>query len=637
MAKKSGATSSKGKGKQDRKSTQDQKRDASVYRFLLALTDLDLSGEPLEPPNETSIAKQWGLQNNRIFVRRVLRSVLFDEIYKDKKDEEKTTVPGLTLSKLVHILSSLEQDKFNKQSLNNKQQATPVITRTDKFKALGLFFQLSPEERDTLSMNVQGEALLKEIYEKASDSEGPYERSDIDRLYDLLINTPKEIGFRKFADTDPEIQPAYPANKTPLTKPQSPSRQDFIRKTITDYAAQYTQGLSSSEKKERNNALIERVEREIDRIELQAGIEQMGSFLSEYGENSKSQRLNSYLSPAFVKRLIYSVIDNELLTDEFPIHIKYFKVERVKPLPLRIKDEQDSDGLLNTRFLEKETERNQLVLGQLSTHSASSGLERQVAYRVRVYFYIKVPESYHIQFTATSRQKVGGQTRLEFSEEVVGIGSPISHIIAVINRVLLWDIPVLKDYISIVENVRRNDEVIGSSPNSPIWSHCVARLHKREDVQVAIRDDKECAEVMTGAEVASANFCGFDLIETTAKAALYARLKLIKQALSTMPTVKKEQYMKELCRRVEEMSALKRARQRLAFTHSPLRAMEGEIEEYIVENGKYKRGDTEIPRERISDWSSVSIEATLSIAEANLMEGLVRIAERAFGYPATLL
>ncbi|MBE9062834.1 hypothetical protein [cf. Phormidesmis sp. LEGE 11477] len=628
MDRQSGAKSGREEKAQSRKLTEDQKRDTAVYRFLLSLTDLDLSDEGSELPNETSIAKQWGLQNNRIFVRRVLRSVLFKELYEDKKDEKKVTVPGLTLSKLVGILSSLQSYKRENQSLDAKQKASALLTRADKFKALSLFFQLSPIERDTLKMKLQGEALLREIYEKASDATGPYEKEDINRLYDLLINSSKDIGFEKFDNNGPESQPAYAIEKTLRARPQPPTMQGFIRQTVSDYARQYLQGLSSEEEAQRINAFIEQVEREIDRIELQSGIEQMGSFLPGYGEESKSQRLNSYLLPAFVKRLIYSVIDNELLTDEFPVHIKYFKIERVKPLPLRIKDEKDSDGLLNSKFLEGRTEPNQLTPRQLSARGSSLGLERQVAYKVRVHFYIKVPKNYKIQFEETATEDIDKQTKLEFSEEVVGIGSPISHIIAVIDRVLLWDIPALKDYISVVENVRQRDEVIGTLPNSPVWSHCVVKLHQRKDVQAAIRDKADCADVATGIEVASANFCGFDLIETSAKAALYARLKLIKQALSTMPTVTKESYMEELCRRVEEVSALKKAKQRLSLYPFSLRAMEGEIKEYLIENDKYKKGHEKIASSNIVRWSSVSIEAVLSIAEANLKEGLVQIAKK---------
>jgi hypothetical protein len=82
-----------------RQSDEDRQRDAAVYLHLLNnLTDLDIS-EDSPKPNEYKIAKQW--RQNRIFVRRVLRSVM-GERYQEKEREER--VPSLSLGKLVTIL-----------------------------------------------------------------------------------------------------------------------------------------------------------------------------------------------------------------------------------------------------------------------------------------------------------------------------------------------------------------------------------------------------------------------------------------------------------------------------------------------------------------------------------------------------
>ena len=178
-------------------------------------------------------------------------------------------------------------------------------------------------------------------------------------------------------------------------------------------------------------------------------------------------------------------------------------------------------------------------------------------------------------------RNIAGQDRLEFSEEVVGIGCVTSHITAVINRVLLWDIPVLDGYITIAEGIHCLDEIVGGTTNSPIWTHCVARLYKREDIRQAIDSGKSCNEVITNAEVASADFCGFDLVETTAKAALHARLKLIRQTLNNQPNTSANDYITQLRNRGEEITALKRAQAALKFYPFSLKAMEGHIESTI--------------------------------------------------------
>ena len=137
----------------------DQKRNRQVYRYLLKLTDLGFSGEGTTP-NESSIAKQWGVEDNRIFVRRVLRSVLFEELYA-KKEKKPSPVPGLTLSKLVSILSALQRHQRQQQSLDREsKKASRVITRSEKLKALQLFAHLSPEERSQLNLKTHPEKAL---------------------------------------------------------------------------------------------------------------------------------------------------------------------------------------------------------------------------------------------------------------------------------------------------------------------------------------------------------------------------------------------------------------------------------------------------------------------------------------------
>ena len=297
-----------------------------------------------------------------------------------------------------------------------------------------------------------------------------------------------------------------------------------ITKIVARYTEQYSQGLAPAAKEARDKVFVKKVRRELERIELQSGAEQAHTFLINDSQ-SHAEHFSKHITIEFIQRLAHSVIDNELLTDEFPIHIKHFEIERVKPLPLYIKQDNDPQGLLNAAFL-----RDNKVPRSVE------GLARQVAYRVRVHFYIKPPDDYKVKFkNITVFQKTAGQDRLEFSEEVVGVGCAASHIIAVINRVLLWDIPILKDYIPIADGIHCNDEVMGGTPNSPVWSHCVAKLHKREDIRSAIESGKSYADFVTTAEVASADFYGFDRLETMSKAALFARLKLIKQTLAKRP------------------------------------------------------------------------------------------------------
>ncbi|MFM7441191.1 MAG: hypothetical protein ACKO2V_21775, partial [Snowella sp.] len=133
----------------------DKERAKSLYLYLLrCLTDMGIgeSGEE-KRPNEYKISKQWG--QNRIFVRRVLRSVMPE---KYSPDEEEKTIPKLTLGKLVEILLSIEE--YRQKLPKTGEKMPQVLTREEKLMALRRFSQLSLEEQESLKLPTQSEELL---------------------------------------------------------------------------------------------------------------------------------------------------------------------------------------------------------------------------------------------------------------------------------------------------------------------------------------------------------------------------------------------------------------------------------------------------------------------------------------------
>ncbi|WP_262382451.1 hypothetical protein [Microcystis aeruginosa] len=169
-----------------RQSDEDRQRDAAVYLHLLNnLTDLDIS-EDSPKPNEYKIAKQW--RQNRIFVRRVLRSVM-GERYQEKEREER--VPSLSLGKLVTILSSLEaywqgESAKNKDSL--AQKMINKFTQQEKERVLKKYAQLSLDERDKLKLLVHPEAGLLEQLKEIITDEIQQDSLDVVSFYKQAIN-----------------------------------------------------------------------------------------------------------------------------------------------------------------------------------------------------------------------------------------------------------------------------------------------------------------------------------------------------------------------------------------------------------------------------------------------------------------
>ncbi|PZO36784.1 MAG: HypX (modular protein) [Pseudanabaena frigida] len=595
---------------QDIPKTSQEERDQSVYRYLLTcLTELFLlkNSKGNEQPNESSIANQWGQKDNRIFVRRVLRSVM-PEYY---PDEEAIAVPGLTLSKLVEILNGIQeyraQKSLNAKDVDDLKTKPQSLTRVEKLRALRKFVELSIDERQQLQIEVNpNQVLIQKLLEDITDPIKGLDNKNIARLCKLTLNIYQSLRTN---DLDSSVS-------------ENISWHDFIEEVVTKLLDEYFP--TSSQLNNIVSELVDKVKREINRVEFQCGINQMRSLLADEIKLDKHQ--SNVLSKSFVKQLTQSVVENEILTDEFPIYLKYIEIENKQPLPLYIKQEEEQIGLLNLKLLE--IDRNSNVDLNSEIVKSIDGLERQFAYKVKVHFYINPPHGYESrfpkEFEKQTKNSHGGS--LNFYEEITGIGSPVSNILGAINRVLFWDIPVLKDYMPIANEVFCYEEVIGQSSHSPVWCKTVVRMCKRDDVEHSINENCTYDETSTNQELACGEYCGFDLLEVVAKSSLLARLRAIKQT-----GIDTKKYLTQLCHRIEELYIFRESKRLLNFYPFSLIAMEGKLEETIFANGMYRSKDAAFnftETELGQPWSLVAYEAHLTIADGYLQEGLYRVGKK---------
>ncbi|MDJ0736570.1 MAG: hypothetical protein QNJ47_21315 [Nostocaceae cyanobacterium] len=598
-----------------RRNFEDQERDKSVYRYLLeCLTDLDIKEikEGNSKPNESSIAKQWGQEKNRIFIRRVLRSVL-PEYYNEEEKESVKTVPGLTLGKLVEILDGIQKYWANKRLEISKDPGNKVpriLSRTDKIRAFRKFYQLSIEEKERLNIPIHpGETLLQELLDTVTDPVKGLKPEDIINFYKKAQNNYHYLKNLEFN------------NQRDL---QNNSHRDIRQKIITPYVTaileEHYQGLDSALKTQKTEDLVKKVYREISRIELQCGVKQVKSFLHQTTSAETLLEDSQDFPGSFIEHLTRSIVENEILTDEFPINIKYFEIEKAPPLPLYFKKD-NPNGLLNSLLIDgKEGEEEQ--------EDDVMSLQTQFAYKVRVHFYIKIADNYKPEYCGSDHQSFfnKNENKLEFFEDITGIGSPISHIIAIINRVLLWDIPALKEYFPVPRNILRNNEFFGShSFPHLVWSYNLVNLCKKTDVEKAVAENKIYDQVVGSYEPAYGEYCGFDVVEVAVKAAFHARLRAIKQT-----GISPLEYLKQLCRRVEEINSLRKAESYLNFYPFSLTAMEGHLNRTIFRD-KYRTRNNQFEFSEIEPnqpWSAVAYDAHLTITEGYLKEGLYRIAKR---------
>ncbi|GAB1544543.1 hypothetical protein NUACC21_72190 [Scytonema sp. NUACC21] len=584
-----------------RRSSEDQERDKSVYKYLLeCLTDLGINeGEENSKPNESSIAKQWGQTNNRIFIRRVLRSVL-PKYYEKNEGDLEQPVPGLTIGKLVEILAAI-QDYWNKKRLTTSEAQIPrILTRSEKLRAFRIFYQLSFAEKEKLNFLLHpGDSLLQQLLEIVTDTVKGLKYEDIIPFYKGAINIYHQL------------KQAESSNKQDV---ETRHGDEKIKHYVNNLIEEYYQGLDSNLKNNKIDDLVNKVYREINRLELQCGIRQVKSLLKDTANLDESITDPDFLPYAFIKHLTRSIVENEILTDEFPINIKHIEVEKTKPLPLYLKDEEHKNGLLNPEFIDEKEGKEDI-----------NGLQKQFAYKIKVHFYVKITDDYTQAFREEAQSSFFNkkEKKLEFFEEITGIGSPIHHIIAAINKVLLWDIPELIDYFPVARSIVSHNDFFGSP--SLVWSYTLVNLCKKDDIEKALKENKSYDRVASHYEPAYGEYCGFDLVEVAAKASLHARLRAIKQT-----GINPAKYLIQLCHRVEELNAFRKAESYLNFYPFSLKAMEAYLNQTIFRD-KYRIVNNQydfLEKDVNSPWSTVAYDAHLTIAEGYLKEGLYQIAKK---------
>jgi hypothetical protein len=433
-----------------------------------------------------------------------------------------------------------------------------LLTRSEKLRALYLYSNTLPLEKRYLNLEESDtQLLLQQLINDITDfSQG--------------LSQGKLNEICKYISGCMDMELSEGKNEKYIIK-------NIINENIEIFGSEYFQGLNEAILKSLKNKIFEQVENAIRDISYQNGSHQFKTFLDKdidgnhsdetSIENLKTQRdeIGVRFSPKkFIRRLTKSIVENQILAEEFPVYLKYIEIQQIQQSMPQDDDYQDS----------------------LS------------AYTVKVHFYLKNAQG----------------EREDFYEEVTGIGSPLSHAIAAMNRVLLWDIKSLKEYVPIAKQITFNTEIIGSSNNGSIWGHYVVGLCKRP-----ITEDQK--DIYGVEELASGDYCGFDTLEVYAKASFYARLRAIKKN-----SISPGKYIRELQDKIKQVKILRKGEEMLNGYPFSLEAMKFYLtKNLLVLNNCYKVDEKNFPvpdSAKEDSWSLTEYEAHLSIAEAYLVEGL---------------
>jgi hypothetical protein len=617
-------------------SSPDDYRFYQLFRYLcLCLASKVKAGKP----NYKEIADQ-------LTPKKDFRKFVSDLYQKDCNDISLGKQSYLTTGELVKYLANL-QTNLEAAYIKGEEPYTRLLTHEDVIGMLLRLIELTPEERQALRLPDAGDCLtlLQRSLLVLQANRGV-------ENYELLFSIYKAAIGLEFPNAEPPLsgldkvdalveetvqqELAYVPERSPNGNPDNGQMMGRDH-TISN--------------------LILKAKREVRRLLARSGNQQSPVTNSTVIVDAYVQH---YFQRSFVKSLARAIVANERLTDQFPVYLKYIAIKPSGPLPFT---DKTFDNLDNNRPYPPvmQVSLREIEQLKLKSHSDLPGpgdyeLASQESNQVAADFYIKLPEGYQPVVPRVFERIASGKTkgppqRIDFSLESTGIGGALSHVIKVINRALLRDIPCLCDYFSIAHDVTSTQAIIRENVASPVWAHSLVKLCRKETVGHAIQQlltlPLPSYETYAFADpIGSADYCGFDFLSAQAQAALQARLQAIRHT-GIMPA----EYLTDLCHHTEFMLALQDAWEHLrGYPFSSL-AMIGRIHEEILPTiplaetatddttaGERNAGNTPpaeyAPLHRLEKSDRyIYFEAYLSITEALLDEGAYR---KAYQYLACM-
>jgi hypothetical protein len=577
----------------------DAQRICRLYYFLIACLAMKQKAQD----SARGIGSRLG---NSELLRKAIGPLLQEDSSWEEKEKALGSLSRTTTGSIVKMLVALRHH-LNTDYEEWEEPYTRVLTPEDVLTALYKLIDLTPSERRQLDLPAGDGLTLLQRALLILQTVGGLEN------YEMLLRVYKSAIGLDFTEAEPTLENLQAADQLISrtveqalgylpdrpAKPQDEARFPSRSKTV--------------------ETLTLKVKREIRRLLARSGNQQnpvmAGTIVDSY--------VRQYLQPAFVAKLAHSVVVNERLTDQFPIYLKRVTLAASGPLPF-------ADRELD--MLKQAGPYPPLLHPALRLFDQPGGpdlpgpgdyeLASQEATQVVAEFYVKVPEGYQ----PAVKEIFAGLTsqdhrRIDFSLSSTGIGGALSHVIKVINRALLQDIPCLREYFSIAHDVTSTQAIIRDNVASPVWAHSLVKLcHKKtvaETLQASDRTQIGSYEAYAFADpIGHGDYCGFDFLLAQAQAALQARLQAIRYA-GILPG----KYVEHLCHRTERLMALQQAWSYLrGYPFSSL-AMIGMIGQQILP----PQSETK-PLTKRDPY--IYFDACLSIVEALLSEGIYRTARR---------
>ncbi|HIK46780.1 MAG TPA: hypothetical protein IGR64_18180 [Leptolyngbyaceae cyanobacterium M65_K2018_010] len=543
-------------------------------------------------------------------LRRFVKALLQDDLSpREKQERLRRLSRNTTTGDVVKLLRNLRQG-LQKAYQDFELPHTRVLTPGDILTALHKLVELAPKERTALGLQAGDGLTLLQRSLLILQTVGGLEN------YEMLLRIYKAAVGLDFARAEVPLENLGAVDAL-IAQVVKQSLDSFLPTQNTRKAA----NAAVQRRDDTLKQLTRKAQREVRRLLARSGNQQ----LSNSGDAIINSYVRQYLQPAFVTKLAQSIVANERLTDQFPVYLKRITFMPSGPLPFPDKEldglPQSSDPyppLLHPALRELDQSVRRAPYPDLPG-PGDYELASQEATQVVVEFYIKVPETY-VPLIGDVLGRLGSKNRrrIDFSVSSTGIGGALSHVIKVINKTLLQDIPCLGEYFPIAHDVTSTQAIIRDNVASPVWAHSLVKLCRRQllgETLNACQDDqfRNYEDFSFGDPIGHGDYCGFDFILAQAQASLQARLQAIRNA-----GIRPDRYIQQLCQRVERSQVMQDAWTCLrGYPFSSL-AMVGMVEQSLLPEGPEATG----PLQNMA--SDVVFDAYLSIAEALLDEGVYR-------------
>ena len=573
-----------------------------LYQYLFGR--LAISRKPDGSANISNIAARIGNKN----LRRTVTSLFAQERqWKGTIEKSNTVTTGSVVKMLSELRKSLADDYRQ-----GDEPYSRVLNAEDILVALYKIIELTPEELRQLDLPKGDELTLLRQMLLTLRAAGDIEH------YEAVFNAYKAaVGL----DSSASVAPLNTLSDIDQLIAQTTVQAlDYLPEKLS---RQKNGKIISHGKQDTIKGLTIKAQEDVRRLLIRSG--NTSQFLPD--STTEHPYIRRYLQPAFIKKLTHTVINNARLNEQFPIYLKRITIEARGPLPLAEKTSRyfDTDvsylPLLNSVL--KQFDRKQIGSTDDLPGPSDYELASQESVKISAEFYLKVPADYKCavkeifdQFASNHTRLNNTHRRVDFTLTSTGIGGTLSHVVKIINLMLLSDIPCLSSFFPIAHDVTSTQQIIRDNVPSPVWAHSLVQLCYNETVGEALQafdsGTSPYQDMSFGEPIGYGDFCGFDFLLSQAQASLQARLQAVRNT-----GIRPEEYVHQLCQRTEKLLILDRAWSYLRRYPFSSMVMIGTLHRTLI-------GDIFRKRSLTKEDSYICFDAYLSIAEALLDEGAYR-------------